>query len=146
MHRPNEVSSLRLLAGSVLAVLTLVACGSAGTPSAAPSAPAAAITVDALAADAATLHGQTIRVKGYLLATDAGASMCSLLLESYPPQCGGGVAVTGVIPADVAAGLDKTTEPGLAQAMWGWVEVVGTVDTSGGAPTIALTEIRLAAP
>jgi hypothetical protein len=44
------------------------------------------------------------------------------------------------------AGLDKTTEPDLAQAMWGWVEVVGTVGASGGAQTVALSEIRLAAP
>lgn len=137
---------MRRLAGLVLAALTLLACGSASTPSPAPSAPAAAIDVDTLVADAATLDGQTVRVKGYLLATDAGASMCSLLLESYPPQCGGGVGVTGEIPGDVAAGLEKTTEPGLAQAMWGWVEVVGTLDASGGAPTIDLSEIRLAVP
>ena len=137
---------MRLLAGLVLAALTSLACGSANTPSPAPSAPAAAITVDALMADAAALDGQLIRVQGYLLANDAGASMCSLLLESYPPQCGGGVGVTGEIPADVAAGLDKTTEPGLARAMWGWVEVVGTLDASGGAPTIDLSEIRLAVP
>lgn len=137
---------MRLVAGLVIAMLTSLACGAASTPSPVPSAPADAITVDALMADAATLDGQLIRVKGYLLATDAGASMCSLLLESYPPQCGGGVGVTGAIPGDVAAGLDKTTEPGVAQAMWGWVEVVGSLDASGGAPTIDLTEIRLAAP
>jgi hypothetical protein len=137
---------MRLLAGSVLAALILVACGSATTPSAAPSVPAVAIDVDALMADAATLDGQTVRVKGYVLATDAGATMCSVLLESYPPQCGGGVGLTGEIPGDVVAGLDKTTEPDLAQAMWGWVEVVGTVDASGGAPIVALTEIRLVAP
>jgi len=141
-----EVASMRLLAASVLAALILVACGSANTPSAAPSAPAAAIDVDALVADAATLDGQTVWVKGYLLATDAGATLCSLLLESYPPQCGGGVGLTGEIPGDVVAGLDKTTEPDLAQAMWGWVEVVGTFDASGGAPTVALSSIRLAAP
>jgi hypothetical protein len=143
---------MRLLAGSVLAVLTLIACASTASPSAAPSAsvaptaPATALTVDALLADAARLDGQSIRVQGYLLATDAGASMCSLLLESYPPQCGGGVRITGEIPGDVVAGLDKTTEPGLAQAMWGWVEVVGTLGSVGGAPTIAATEIRLAVP
>jgi hypothetical protein len=137
---------MRLQAGAVLAVLILVACGSAGTPSASPSAPAAAIDVDELVADAAALDGQTVRVKGYVLATDAGATMCSLLLESYPPQCGGGIGLTGAIPGDVVAGLDKTTEPDLAQAMWGTVEVVGTFDASGGAPTIALTEIHLAAP
>lgn len=137
---------MRLLAGLVLAVLTSLACGSPSTPSLAPSPPAGAITVDALMDDAGTLDGQLVRVKGYLLVTDAGATMCSLLLESYPPQCGGGVGITGEIPGDVAAGLDKTTEPGLAQAMWGWVEVVGTLDASGGAPSIDLTEIRLAVP
>jgi hypothetical protein len=74
--------------------------------------------------------------------------MCSLLLESYPPQCGGGLRVTGEIPGDVVAGLDKTSEPDLAQAMWGWVEVTGTFQAtgSGGAPTIQISEIRLAAP
>ena len=137
---------MRLVASVFIAMLTSLACGAPSTPSPAPSAPADAITVDALMADAATLDGQLIRVKGYLLATDAGARMCSLLLESYPPQCGGGVDVTGAIPGDVAAGLDKTTEPGVAQAMWGWVEVVGSLDASGGAPTIDLNEIRLAAP
>lgn len=143
---------MRLLAGSVLVVLTLLACGPTSTSSAAasapaaPSAPAAAITVDALVANAATLDGQTVRVNGYLLATDAGANTCSLLLESYPPQCGGGVGVFGEIPADVAAGLDKTTEPGLAKAMWGWVEVIGTLETAGGAPTIRIAAIRLVAP
>jgi hypothetical protein len=68
-------------------------------------------------------------------------------MESYPPQCGGGtVQVTGEIPADVAAGLDTTSEPGLAQAMWGWVEVTGLFDPSTGAPTIQISEIRLDAP
>jgi hypothetical protein len=56
--------------------------------------------------------------------------------------------VTGEIPGDVVAGLDKTSEPDLAQAMWGWVEVTGTFQAtgSGGAPTIQISEIRLAAP
>jgi len=92
------------------------------------------------------LDGRPVRVKGFLLVTRAGASMCSLLLESYPPQCGGGVQVTGEIPADVAVGLEKTTDPGLAQAMWGWVEVAGTFEASDDRGSIALSEIRLAAP
>ena len=97
-------------------------------------------------AGAPGLDGRRVRVKGFLLVTRAGASMCSLLLESYPPQCGGGVQVTGEIPADVAVGLEKTTDPGLAQAMWGWVEVAATFEASDGRGSIALSEIRLAAP
>ena len=145
---------MRLLAGAALIAFLLAACGSATSPppsappalSPAPSPPAAAIDVDALVAGAAGLDGRPVRVKGFLLVTDAGASMCSLLLESYPPQCGGGVQVTGEIPADVAAGLEKTTDPGLAQAMWGWVEAAGTFEASDGGGSIALSEIRLAAP
>ena len=111
-----------------------------------PTAPAAAISVDELLASTGGLDGQPIRVKGFILVTPPGASMCSLLLESYPPQCGGGVVrVTGEIPADVAAGLDKTSEPDLAQAMWGWVEATGTFKAADGG-SIALSEIRLAAP
>jgi hypothetical protein len=133
---------------AVLAAIVLAACTPASTPSGAPSAPAARLTVDALMVDPAALDGRSVTVAGYLLATDAGASMCSLLLESYPPQCGGGLRVTGEIPGDVVAGLDKTSEPDLAQAMWGWVEVTGTFQAtgSGGAPTIQISEIRLAAP
>ena len=77
--------------------------------------------------------------KGSCWPSMTGASLCSLVLESYPPQCGGGtVAITGEIPADVVAGLDRPSEPGLAQAMWGWVEVTGTFDASGATPTIQL--------
>ena len=144
---------MRLLAGAVLSAFLLAACGSASPPpsaptalSPAPSAPATAIDVDALVAGAPGLDGRPVRVKGFLLVTRAGASMCSLLLESYPPQCGGGVQVTGEIPADVAVGLEKTTDPGLAQAMWGWVEVAGTFEASDDRGSIALSEIRLAAP
>lgn len=144
---------MRLLAGAVLSAFLLAACGSASPPpsaptalSPAPSAPAAPIDVDALVAGAPGLDGRPVRVKGFLLVTRAGASMCSLLLESYPPQCGGGVQVTGEIPADVAVGLEKTTDPGLAQAMWGWVEVAGTFEASDDRGSIALSEIRLAAP
>ena len=144
---------MRLLAGAVLSAFLLAACGSASPPPSAPtgltpapSAPAAAIDVDALVAGAPGLDGRPVRVKGFLLVTRAGASMCSLLLESYPPQCGGGVQVTGEIPADVAVGLEKTTDPGLALAMWGWVEVAATFEASDGRGSIALSEIRLAAP
>jgi hypothetical protein len=70
------------------------------------------------------------------------------VLESYPPQCGGGtVAITGVVPADVLAALEKTNDPALAQATWGWVEVIGTFQATGaGGPSIALSAIRIVAP
>jgi hypothetical protein len=143
MRRTHAVMVVALVAGTLLA-----ACSAASTPTVPPSAAAARLTVDALMADPAAHDDQPVTVTGYLLATDAGASMCSLLRESYPPQCGGGVRVIGEIPGDVVAGLDKTSEPELAQAMWGWVEVTGTFDASGsdGAPVIQIGVIRLAEP
>ena len=151
---------MRLVTGAFLSILILAGCAgvdsasptpvpsavSSPPPSSVPSASPASITVDQLAADAASLHGRVVTVKGFILATEVGASMCSLLLESYPPQCGGGIRVTGEIPADIAAGLDRTSEPGLAPAMWGTVEVTGTFDASEAGGTIALSGIRLAAP
>lgn len=146
-----------------LMTLILAACGAAAasppatgaptSPSASPSAPAAsvdpgaAIDTDALVAAAAAKDGQAVRVTGFFLATGDTAQLCSIVLESLPPQCGGGtVRITGEVPADVIALLDKTNEPGLAQASWGWVVVEGTFRASGvdGQPTIELGQIILA--
>jgi hypothetical protein len=138
---------------SVLLAVTLLGCGSAATPSVAPSPPAVtdpgpAIDTDALVRAAAAKDGQPVRVKGFFLASGGQARLCSVVLESYPPQCGGGtVAITGEVPADVLAALEKTNDPALAQATWGWVEVTGTFQASGaGGLSIALSAIRIAAP
>lgn len=135
---------------AMAAILTiLLACDTARPPSAAPtpSAPVDAgpsIDIDALMASAAAKDGQTVHVNGFVLITDQ-ARLCAVVLESYPPQCGGAsVNLTGKFPADVVAALDKTTEPGLAQASWGWVDVTGTFALAGG-PTIQISEIRVVA-
>jgi hypothetical protein len=101
---------------------------------------------DALLAAAADLDGQAVRVAGFFLATGDTAQLCSLVMESYPPQCGGAtIRLTGHVPADVLDGLDKTTEPGLAQATWGWVNVTGTFRASGadGLPVLEIEQIEL---
>jgi hypothetical protein len=140
----------RLLLGVSLAVV-LTACGASGAspsgePASAPPAsvePGPAIDTDTLVADASR-DGQTVRVNGFFLATNEQAVLCSIVLESYPPQCGGGtVRIVGEVPADVLASLDSTSEPGLAMATWGQVEVTGTYRSSGvdGQPTIELGTI-----
>jgi hypothetical protein len=144
---------MRLLLSAVLAV-TLAGCGPSGAPTTAPSAPpasdpGAAIDTDALVAGAAAKDGEIVRVKGFFLASGGRARLCSVVLESYPPQCGGGtVAISGEVPADVLGALEKSTDPALAQATWGWVEATGTFHLAGdgGGPTIALSSIRIAAP
>lgn len=147
----------RLAAPGLLLSLTLLlaACGTgaaspSGTPPAsdAPSPPATAIDTDALLGDAA-LDGQPVRVAGFFLATGGVAQLCSVVMESYPPQCGGGtVRITGEVPADVLDALDSTNDPALAQATWGQVEVTGTFRSNGagGVPTIELASIRVVAP
>ena len=156
-------SPRRHLAGFVLAALltpVVVGCsGAAGSASpsldlgsGARSAPAtstepgALIDTDALLAAAPGMDGQPVRVSGFFLATGDSAQLCSVVMESYPPQCGGStLRLTGQIPADVLDGLDKTTEPGLNQATWGWVNVTGTFRASGsdGRPVIEISQIEL---
>jgi len=138
---------------SLSLAIVLAACGASGgssAPTVGPSAvdpPAAAIDTDTLVADP-TLDGQPVRVNGFFLATGDTAVLCSVVLESYPPQCGGGtVRLVGEVPADVLAALDSTDDPTLAQATWGQVEVTGTYRASGvdGGPTIDLLTIEPAA-
>lgn len=147
----------RLAATGLLLSLSLLlaACGPGGaSPSGvppasdAPSPPATAIDTDALLGDAA-LDGQPVRVAGFFLASGGVAQLCSVVMESYPPQCGGGtVRITGEVPADVLDALDSTNDPALAQATWGQVEVTGTFRSggAGGVPTIELASIRVVAP
>ena len=150
----------RLVATGSVALLALVlaACsGAAASPPAsqapaspAPSAvapvdPGQAIDVDSLLGDAAAKDGQLVRVTGNFLSDGTTAQLCAVLLESYPPQCGGGVRLTGEVPADTMALLDTTTEPDLKKMWWGFVTLTGTFRASGadGQPTIEITDITL---
>ena len=143
-----------------VALLTLILAACRGAvasppPIQAPTSPAAsapapsvdpgpAIDTDELVKTAAANDDQAVRVSGYFLASGDTAQLCALLLESLPPQCGGGtVRITGEVSGDVLSLLDKTTEPGLKQATWGWVVVEGTFRASGadGQPTIELGQV-----
>jgi hypothetical protein len=138
----------------LVAVLSILVAACAGPAAAPPNAPAtsgpssdpgAAIDVDALLAAAAAKDGQTVRVTGNFLADEGSAQLCALLMESYPPQCGGGVRLTGEVPGDILALLDTTKEPDLKKMWWGFVTVTGTFRASGadGRPVIELGEISL---
>lgn len=152
---------MRILPAALAAILALViaACGGASSPPGRPSPAAPSPTPhtdpvpvadpDTLVRDAASHDGQAVRVSGFLLASDGKARFCSVVLESYPPQCGGGVVtITGEVPGAVMDALDTTSEPGLARATWGWVEITGTFAASGpdGGPSLAISSIRVAAP
>jgi hypothetical protein len=150
--RRPAVSGIGPAIASSIVALLLAACAGASpaAPSVDPSVPPAtaapATDVGSLLGDA-TRDGQPVSVTGFFLAQDGVAQLCDLVLESYPPQCGGStVRLTGEVPQAVLDALDSTTEPGLAQATWGQVLVTGTYREAGadGQPTIELTSIEVA--
>ena len=152
--RQRHIASLWLAA--LLALLVTACAGAAASPSASqvpttPSAsapgsdPGAAIDIGDLLKDAGAKDGQVVRVTGNFLADAGTAQLCDVLMESYPPQCGGGVRLTGEVPADTLAMLDSTQEPELKKMWWGYVTVTGTFRASGanGQPVIEMSEIGL---
>ena len=134
----------------VLALLALVlavaaACGEgssdsgggAAPPSAGTPIPGGGLSIDE--AIASTLEGP-LAVKGYVVAPEGGAVMlCSALLESYPPQCGGSSLVIEGLDLSTVEGLTKTSDPELAQVTWSDAEVslLGTVED--GVLTVSTT-------
>ena len=156
MSSPNPRRRVGATAFVALLTLSLAACAASVSPSASPgqaSPPASAVApsgdagpaidVDTLLGDAANRDGQVVRVIGNFLAEEGLAQLCAVFMESYPPQCGGGVRLTGEVPADTLARLTTTTEPNLKKMWWGYVIVEGTFRASGveGQPTIELGEI-----
>jgi hypothetical protein len=134
---------------ALFAILVLTACGtSGGTAAPATPGPSAAAFDDpaSLIGAIADVDGSEVTVRGFLIATPDEAQLCGIVLESYPPQCGGPtLTLTGAVPQDILDGLDTTTEPDLAKAWWGWVSVTGTVDAgTSGSPAITITSIELA--
>ncbi len=142
-----------------LLALVLVACaGSAASPPASqapgsPSAsapatsgdPGAAIDIESLLGAAAVNDGKLVRVTGNFLADEQTAQLCAVFMESYPPQCGNGIRLTGEVPAETLAALTTTTEPGIKKMWWGFVTLEGTFRASGddGKPAIEITDFVL---
>jgi hypothetical protein len=139
-------TSLTVLVG-LLAVLVLAGCGGGDGASETPSGPSAPAVFDdpaSLVAAIADTDGATVTVRGFLIATEDGAQLCGIVLESYPPQCGGPtLTVSGEVPQAVVDGLDRTTDPGQPRTWWGWVRITGTVAAGDGAPSIAIDSIEL---
>lgn len=149
--RPSRRPVAALWLVAILSIVLTACAGPAAAPSSGPptsgqtSDPGAAIDVDALLATAAAKDGQVVRVTGNFLADEGSAQLCALLMESYPPQCGAGVRLTGEVPADTLAALDTTSESDVKKMWWGYVTVTGTFHASGadGRPVIELGEISL---
>jgi hypothetical protein len=142
--RRTPISILAVVAVALL--LVVGACGASTDPGGSSAKPA--LDVDAFLTSAEDLNGRGVTVEGFLLVVGSDARLCALVLESYPPQCGGGsIHVVGTIPAEVMAALDSTDDPSLAQATWGTVVIGGTVASGGpDGPTITIDKIAPLAP
>ena len=135
----------------IMTLLAVVAaCGpspqSTDTPTGTPPAVVGAFDPAGAFAQGAALDGQTVTITGFFLADGSLAQLCSAVLESYPPQCGGpAITVVGEAPADELAKLTKPTEPGMANVSWGTAEVTGTYagPGSGVQPTITISSFRV---
>jgi hypothetical protein len=104
--------------------LGVAACGGSGeaptdtgsVPSSGAPIPGGGLTIDE--ALASTLPGPLV-VKGFVVAPEGEpVRLCSLLLESYPPQCGGTSLVVVGLDLSTVDGLVQTAEPDLAQVSW----------------------------
>jgi hypothetical protein len=138
-------------AGSVLAVtivLVAAACGgdntAGGDPGGVPPSAGAPIPGGGLSIDeaiASTLPGP-LTVKGFLVAPEGEpVRLCSLLAESYPPQCGGSSLVVEGLDLATVEGLTSTNDPELAQVTWSQSEVSLPGDVEDGVLTVSETSI-----
>jgi hypothetical protein len=100
---------------------------SSSTPGAGAPAPGGGLTVGKALASTSE---EPLLVRGALIAPDGGeVRLCELVLESYPPQCGGASLVVRGVDLSQLDGLTHTNDPSLAQVTWseGEISLLGTV-------------------
>jgi hypothetical protein len=132
----------------LLAVLAagvaLAGCGGAEEPGAQPPSSGAPIPGGGLSIDeaiASSLPGP-LQVKGFIVAPEGEpVRLCSALLESYPPQCGGSSLVVEGLDLAAVEGLTSTDDPSLAQVTWSEAEVSLLGDVADGVITVSQTSI-----
>ena len=109
----------------IVLALAVAACGSrAGKP--VPTDLGSALSVEQ-----ALEQGGPLRVEGFLVAPEGReVRLCAVLLESYPPQCGGASLVVEGLDLATVQGLTKTNDPSLAQVRWSdkGIQLDGTVE------------------
>jgi hypothetical protein len=136
-----------MIAGLLITVAVAVAaCGSddPAEPGASPEPPATSgdqtIPADALTIEEVIAMSADIPrlVKGYVVAVDGEPiRLCSALLESYPPQCGGPSLVIEGVDLASLGGLATTDEPDLAQVAWSESEMAFLGDIGPGTITVS---------
>ena len=142
----NKLRTLVPLFALALA-LAMTACGgngASGEPGGTPPSTGAPIPGGGLSIDeaiASTLEGP-LMVKGSIVAPEGEpVRLCSALLESYPPQCGGSSLVVEGLDLETLEGLTSTDDPSLAQVSWSEAEVSVLGHVENG--VITVSEIAL---
>ena len=120
-----------LLTGLLLAVI--VACGSDDTGGT-KAGDGAELTEIGQALKAA--NGSEVTVGGFLIVdTDGNSRLCSVLLESFPPQCGGDrIDLPGFEVSSVPNTKSvQFSEGGIRTVIWsdGQISIMGIRDTDG---------------
>ncbi|GAB4251756.1 MAG: hypothetical protein Kow00129_12630 [Thermoleophilia bacterium] len=106
-------ATFTVAAALLLAALFTSGCGGDSEDSAGPGPeePAPLLTVEeALSGE----EGTFVRVRGTLFVDEAGVRLCSAVLESYPPQCGGATLELEELDLDRIVALERpqALEPG----------------------------------
>ena len=127
--------------GLVAAVLVLSACGSGEDASdrVAPPAPASSASTSTGTPAVADETGRThVSATGSVIAERGVTRICSGVMTSLPPQCGGGVVLTG---------LDPTSLPGAqTQGTTTWTDAETTVVGWWDGEVLAVERSQPAAP
>ncbi len=100
----------------------------AATPSAGAAIPSGGLSIEE--AIASPLEGP-LMVKGYLVAVDGeDVQLCSMLAESYPPQCGGPSLIVSGLDLETVDGLVQPDDPALAGTAWSEepVSILGEIE------------------
>ncbi len=92
-------------------------------------------------------EGSEVTVRGFLIAdTDGTSRLCSVLLESYPPQCGGDRIELLKFDAESVPNSETPGAPGqIATARWTNSPITVTGIRSSSSGSAALAEVRLSA-
>ena len=100
----------------------------AAAPSAGAAIPGGGLSIEEAIASplAGPADGQ-----GYLLALDGeDVQLCSMLAESYPPQCGGPSLIVNGLHLETVDGLVQPDDPALAGTAWSEEPVLRSSATS----------------
>ena len=102
--------SLRPIGALVVIAVALMATACASAPSAVSTAPVPSVV--------------EYEVSGLLHVADGKANLCAVEMQSYPPQCGGGIPLAGMETVALLPDLFESA----GGVTWGYARLIGTYE------------------